>query len=452
MARISQELRDAIVNKEPIFAVAELDIGGTTYGYAGQWVASAAFGMYKAQVIQNGFGAIKQSVTLRDGTLQGTKTSVTIHDIDQTIHKLMEGEYGRSVKGSEARIKIVSPAIDADKYYTAFTGEIDSVAQSKPRVWAFSIKPKDKPVKGVIRSPIISTTDWPNAHGDAVGLRAPIVFGKHESTGTEATGMVPTHYVDTTNYVYLVSAGIIYAVNDVWADGASVAGANWDYTHTTVNGRKYSTITFTSGAYDAAVITVDCEGVTHNGWAIGGGGLLQANPAEQLKILLANWVFGEFQTAAATQVSPFYWYYLPAVDAPIDLPSFQRTAAWFDIHNITGSRVVAGGAQAGATINEWAKTFQCAVYWTNEGLIGVAPDPYILDDIYFDSPWLTEEHCIGDPKFTYSTETLKDEVQAKFLYSTADGKAFDSVRVKDTLRGWDVTESIDLNWGIASII
>ena len=54
MGRLSQELLDAIKNKDPIFAVAELDIGGTTYGYSGQWVASDSFGMYKAQVIQNG--------------------------------------------------------------------------------------------------------------------------------------------------------------------------------------------------------------------------------------------------------------------------------------------------------------------------------------------------------------------------------------------------------------
>lgn len=441
MGRLSQELIDAITNKELIFTVVELDIGGTTYGYSGQWVASNSFGMYKAQVIEGGFGDIKQAVSLELGGLQGSGTSVTIHDdTDLTLHKMMEGEYGRTMKGSDARVKIVSPAIAADKFYTAFAGEIHSVAQSQPRVWTFAIKPKDKPLRGVVRTPIISTTDWPNAHGDAVGLRVPIVFGHHLSTGTVATGMVPTLYVDTVGFRYLISAGNLKVITGVYIDGVKTAAAGvWaGGSSPSVNGRTYHWIDFISDQVDA-VITVDVDGVTDTGLA---GGTMEANPANQLKMLLVNWVFGEYQDGV----------WLADSTAPIDTDSFSRTAAFFDIHNITGSRVIAGGAQTGATINEWSKTFQCAVYWTNEGKIGVAPDPYCLDDIYFASPWLTEEHCISDPKFKYSTQLLKDEVQANFLYSTADKKPFDSVRVKDTLRGWDVAESIDLNWGIASII
>ena len=446
MSLFSSALREAI-RKGSAFFVFEWDLGGSTYRYGLNPVNSESLGHYEDRV--KNCGMIPREIGLRVGALSSLSTTVTIFDTDGTITALIEGSNAQSILGSVARIKLMAEDVDASDFWTAFTGIIDHYKMTASYEWTFTIGTKDNPLRGNINLPPITDFDFPNARDDAKDTYTQAIYGVHNDNGITA-GMVICPVVDTTNYYCLASVGWIDDVTKIYADGSTESPGvaspayNTDWVYATINGRKYTLLTLPADPGDS-LITINCKGLTTDtsGSQDGGTGVLIENPAEQIEHFLSNFVFNAWQTGD--------WYTPADSSVPISANRYALTAACLDVRSTKGSRVIIGGQTGESVVNEWCAEEQIPAFWTGDGELAAMPDDYIVDDIYFDWPWITEEHILSDISYDYNREILADEIAAKYMFSHSDGSFFRSVRVKDTRRNWDVSENLDIHWNRSSL-
>ena len=70
-----------------------------------------------------------------------------------------------------------------------------------------------------------------SAAPEAYDMVAPVLYGVHDSTGMQqGPGLVPTIYVDTVQYRYLVCAGRAKSIDYVYVDGVQT-GSGWAVDH-----------------------------------------------------------------------------------------------------------------------------------------------------------------------------------------------------------------------------
>jgi len=121
-----------------------------------------------------------------------------------------------------------------------------------------------------------------------------VLYGIHDSTGMQqGPGLVPTIYVDTVQFRYLVCAGKAKSIDYVYVDGVQT-GSGWSTSYVTVHGRIYTLIDFTTDQ-GTAEITCDANGYE----AVGdGSGAVITNPATQWAHRLSNFVLGDYMTGS----------------------------------------------------------------------------------------------------------------------------------------------------------
>jgi 8-oxo-dGTP pyrophosphatase MutT (NUDIX family) len=339
--------------------------------------------------------------------------------------------------------------VSTASYFTFYTGVIKDYRKSGPLQYAFDLTTLDEPLNGRIKTPTLSKWDFPNAEDKDRDIPIPLVLGEHDSTtvGGPVGGMIPCIRIGTTGgeITYLVSHGRVESITDVFVDGVSDGSAAANFV--LVNGRRYQTInSFTSPPAVGAVVTTDCKGITDNGRGSGNGGVAIKNPAEQLKQIMAHWVFDEIQDTAGNMAIP--------AGTPIDETAFDAAANFFDIHSVEGSRRLTGEETGISILNEWCSNHSAVPYWNHEGKLSIAINDWFVDDIYDSAgtvPTFTHGDELGEFQYVFDTEILADEVSAEFLYSSADNKFFRTLRVIDTLRGIDRKEPRKLFWSRAKI-
>jgi len=415
--------------------VFELDLKtGTTYKYSEAWAAASA-GMYEGRVVQS--GSIERSVSDSGFNLPDDSATVTIHDdVARTLEQVLMGSAVGSIAGTAARIKLASKTLASSKWFTLFSGVVSSFASPSPFLWTFSLKRDDKALKSLISIPAIQSYDWPNAPSDSLGISANVVYGKHSSTGTAVTGMVPTTYVDNSGFRYLISYGRISSLDAVYVDGVLEAAANYALTYVETNGRSWSLVDFTSDQGATADITVDCEGFETNG--DGSSGAVIVNPATQLEHLLTNFVFGTWMTGS----------WLTTASYPINETYVAEVETYLSDKGIAkGSRVIPGSRKGIDVLNEWCSQFQVASFWTYAGKLAIRVDDHTTTG-YVSAPHFRQE-ISPEPEaraVTFSSRELVDEVRTEYIYSAADGDFQKQLTVKDGSKGHNAAESISLEW------
>jgi len=294
--RMSTDLL-ADVKKRPSKTISlfELDLASTTRGYSEAW-AAASNRLYEGLVINS--GRITRGVSDSNFNLPSDSARFQIYDKDRDLEKVLMGNAVGSVSGSAARIKIASRTLAQTSWFTVFKGIISSFSSSRPRAWDITLKRDDRPLQGLANIPHIQSYDWPQAPAASLGAPAQLVYGKHDSTGTGFTGLVPTVHVSTVNHSYVVSFGIVASIDKVYVDGVEESTANWSTAiGTFINGKYWSGITFTSDQ-GTKTVTVDCEGLTDSG-------VIQ-NPATILEHFLTNFVFwrlGKYYNTAKLRIA-----------------------------------------------------------------------------------------------------------------------------------------------------
>lgn len=426
----------ADLKSRPTNAVAlfEFDLAGTTYKRAQAWAASST-GLYEGYVVDS--GQITRAVSDDSFKLPRDSARVTVQDdSSRSLEKVLRGTAAGAVSGSAARIKIGSTAQAQAKWFTVFSGVIDEFSSGKPFEWSFSLRRDDRALNELVKIPYIQAYDWPDAPDDSLGLPAQVVYGTHLSTGTAFTGMVPTIYVDDVNFRYVVSFGLIADVTAVYVDGVESAAANWTFDGSFFRRGKYwSVVTFT-GDQGSGVVTVDCQGITD-------GGVI-ANPATQLEHFLAQFSFNDW--GGNTTSASSSW--LAVSVSPIDETFFAEVETFLSDKQIAeGSRVIDATRRGIDVLNEWCNELQVASFWTYGGDLAIRADDH-TDTSYVSAPHFRPEMS-PQPEarsVSYRTSNLIDEVQTEYIWSEADGSFQKQITVKDSSKGYNTSQALQLHW------
>jgi hypothetical protein len=421
----------------------EWTFAGTTYRYSKDGVATDDY-PYPKRVASFGGPRGTLLALLAGRHLVDDSRNVTLQEKGGDITQLIAGENAEQVVGSSVLLKLIAEGVDSSDWYTFYTGEVYDYGRDGPGRWTLSLQPPyADQLRGRIKTPMIAPFDFPNADDTAENKAVPLLWGEHDSTGTGRAGLLPTLSVDTTGYKYLVSLGRIQSASgyDVWANGA-LQTVTTHYTIGNINsgGRVYRVIDFIASPTEP--ITCDMEGMTDTGL---GSGSTITNPAEQLKLLLANWVFGELGDTSG--------YGVPS-DSPVDEYSFDLVAAFLDRSGATSSRYIAGDRTGEDIVNEYLTEHNLFAYWTAEGKLALAHCDWFVDDIYDSSfPWFSfGQRGVGRTlDYRYLSNQRYDEIAAKHLYSTNDGDFLEQVRVKDPDAGLDARLDMELYWSRASL-
>ena len=442
MGLMSPELFNAIQRGDPVYPILELDIGNTTLRYGAAPVDVDTLGMYEEKLLS--WSAATSGASLTGLSLQGLNAAVEIDDQQRELDRIVTGESGRSIAGGSARAKLVSPVVAAASYFTFYAGVIKDYRKSGPKRYAVNLTTLDEPLNGRIKTPTLSKWDFPNAEDKDRDIPVPLVFGEHDAAlvGGPVGGMIPCVRIGDAagDLSYLVGHGRCDEVPAIYVDGVADGGAARD--KHVINGRQYEIVgSFTSPPAVGAVVTVDCDGITDTG---GAGGAVIKNPAEQLKQILAHWVFDEIQSPTNNMAIP--------AGTPIDITSFDAAGNFFDIHSIEGSRHLKGTETGMSMLNEFCVNFNAVPYWNHSGELAIAINDWFVDDIYDAAgslPTFTHDDELGEFQYIWDTEILADEISVEFLYSSADSKFFRTIRVVDTLRGINSKEPRQLFWSSA---
>ncbi len=445
MGLMTQAMIDALKAGKKRACIMEWTFAGTTYRYSRDGVATDEY-PYIPRVASFGGPGGTLLALLAGRKLADDTRHVTLQEKDGDITRLIAGENSEEVIGSAVVLKLIAEGVSSADWHTWYTGEVFDYGRDGPGRWTLSLQPPyADQLKGRIKTPMVAPYDFPDADDTAENKAVPLLFGEHDSTGTGRAGLLPTLSVDTVGYRYLVSLGRLQSAGgtfDVWKDG-SLQTVSTHYTITQLNagGRSYRVIDFIAGPPDEP-ITCDMEGMTDSGV---GGGVTITNPAEQLKLLLANWVFGELGDTNG--------YGVPS-DSPVDEYSFDIVAGFLDRSGATSSRYVAGDRTGESIVNEFLTEHNLFAYWTNEGKLALAHCDWFVDDIYDSSfPFfMYGQRGVGrDLEYRYLSDQRYDEIAAKHFYSTNDGDFLDQVRVKDPDAGLDSRLDMELYWSRASL-
>ncbi len=442
------DLKAAIIRNDA-FAVFEFDDPGSiTYQYSGAWADSESLGSIKGFIPENGFGRSRRAVPIRGDRLQSAKIIVIVNDMDGAIAELVSGRYSRRIRGMDARIRIVASGIEANAYYLRFVGQILKCNKIGTAKYKFELGPKAPELKTYLRVPVVTKSLWPNADVDAIEKRTPLVYGVHSSASLGSRGMLPTLYVDTVKFQYLVSHQYLGSITNVYADDA-VQASGWSEINLWVEGHRYTLVDFDSDQ-GTSVITVDAEGAAFRGDPDSYDVI--TNPATQFKAILANYVFH------AWDGTPEDWH--DESDSPIHEELLHAAEQFFNSRGVKGSLGITEPTTGLSLINLWASQFY-PVFWTSDAKIAIRPDDWYQTDKEWtaeegaalaDRIWLREdEHFVGEMLYDNSDKMLADEWSVGFLYSHADNKTLERIHVKDTLRGWNISDELELTWAESTI-
>jgi len=404
--------------------VVAISIGGVDYQYAENWAS-----VYEAGVVDQ--FEIRRSASDESFNLPQDTAQFSIRDDSaRTLEKAIMANVG-SVNDSAVNIYIASRTVTG--WFLAFTGLVDSFAQSRPRVWTFNARRDDRALRRNLKIPYFQTYDWPNAPDATIGQPAPVVYGRHSSTATKFTGMLKAYLVDSSAFVYVVSFGLIADVTAVYVDGVESAATNWTFNGSYYNRGKYWSIVTFTGDQGTSVVTVDADGITDSG-------MIQ-NPGTMLDHIMSNFVFADWGASTTMQSSAWSSSVMQAtyLSETEDYFTKKGTAA--------ASRVIDGTRTGLEILNGWCKSHQVPAFWSYFGLLATRPDDH-TDGDYITSPHFRPENMPRpeDIGIEFDAQKLTDEVQVEYILSTADGQYQKQLAVVNGSKGYNAPESLPLPW------
>lgn len=430
MGQLSANLLAALQKGGKPIRIVDLTLPTGTVRYAE--APLIASGVYADRIL--GWGPLRRGVNLRVSSLDPFETEFTLADTDQQLSKVIEGSSGHLVRNSVATIKLAAEGVASADWMTLFSGRIESYQQPGALSWTITLRPTDLPLnRESCPKTVLSKSDWPNCVADVVGQRAPIIYGKHDSTSATNAGAVPLLPVDSLLFKYLVCAGHAKAVDRVYADGVPVSG--WTASYPQVNGRQYTVVTFTASQADAA-ISADVQGYDATG---DGSGALLEDPATVLKHVLVNWIYGDWKTGA----------WLADASAPVDTTSFGTT--YFSDRGYKVSKRIARVRRGVDLVNEFLASLEARACWTWGGKIMLRVEAPAVTSVYATGPVLRMPDMVGW-NLSYPTGTLIDRVDADWLYDENADTFMQALQVRDVSLTEEAPDSLSLPWSPSFVV
>jgi len=392
--------------------------------------------LYQEKVVS--WPVIKRAVSDGD-SLESVTYSATVLDHDFEFSKLIATDGIKALRGAAVTLKLVSPNVTDANAFTLFEGKFVGFQPSGPLEYRFDFRMDDTALESVYPKIVVGGGNFPLADAGANDKPIPLVEGVHSADGVTSGGMVPTLYVNTATFEYAVCVG--YAdVPEVFVDGVEQS-SGFTITHPMINGVDYTVVDFDADQ-DTSEVTVNVEGYDADA---DGGGARFTNPAEQLKHLLVNFVFGNYKTGA----------WLLDSSAPVNTTHWTESEDFLDQIAAEGSRWIGGSQRSGLdTIREWLDNHGLKAFWTNDGKLAIRPDDPFETTLYIDDAWVRWEQAPGDPESfnqEYDDSRVVSEFSVSYIYGEADAQFFDNVLVADPSVGDMVSRELKLLWAVSRI-
>jgi hypothetical protein len=416
------------------FVVQSLSLPGATLRHAyGPGVADPSAGQYDGRILS--ISPLGRALSDTRGSMVPVEYDAEFDDTNRIFASIVDGASGHMVRESVATLTLGSPKLPSRLWFEAFRGVLGSYSLESTNRWRVTVRPSTLLLNAFFPKPFVFGPDWPNADPESLAQYGPLLYGQHDSTTTTAKGAVPLVYVDTVGFRYLVCWGRALSVDAVYADGAKQS-SGWSTVYAEVGGRLCTLVDFTSDQGTKS-ITADVRGYETIG---DGTGTLIEEPTAVIRHLIANWIYNDYKTGA--------WYSESA--APIDPASWNATAGFLSRYNSKAARRIFGNTQRRAIdiVNEFSRSWQIRLFWTNSGKIGGRLEDYSVTALYRDDQtgWMRHDRTPFEANHRPDWENVIDRVSLDHHYQEAAGKYLYALEVRDPSLPVENPDSLQLPW------
>jgi hypothetical protein len=382
--------------------------------------------------------SIRRSIVDRRNTFVNFQYSVEIIDTDFDLGRLLAGPYAPLVRGSACRCGLFST--DVPGRYTYLEGRILSPKMTTNLAYSIPVVANSLPLEDVVPRSFINKHDFPNSDPAVDAKVIPLIYGIHDSTGITNKGMIPAYRVDSINFRYLLSLGILNAVLNVYSnDVLMTEGSDYTIIFPVIGGKQLTMIQFTADQEDKRV-AADVEGYESVG---DGTGVVIDNFPDQLKHLMVNFGWGNYQMGQ----------WLPDTSAPIQVTYFQETKNFLAALGFQSSRAIIDSQRVlMGIINEGLSNFPIKGFWAKPGKFAIRPNEFRRTQIYIDDfivRWDQHQMEPGIPPFDNDDLNVLDRVDISFLYDSNSGKFQQTLVVEDPSVREGISDKLDYYWSSA---
>lgn len=355
-------------------------------------------------------------------------------------------------EGSLVEVYLAAKGVDEADWLPIFgNGRLDNWRMQERFKWTINVNYNDTFLRTLLpRTPILRA-DFPRAaSAEIYTYHVLLAYGIHDSRQVGDNGMCPTFCVDTVNGWYGPWLGWV-DVERVYVDGVNQT-SGWSEVHTTINGREYTLIDFTTPPDVDAVVTADIEG--YKDGVNGTGDLITG--ADALSHLLINFAIPEEDWKSGA------WFTVSGSD-PISsthfgvMQTFLEQLGWERVSKIIGGiDRITGETALNTFCHSFGKVGAIGSFATLDGKIALMPNDWRTTILYHSGlKWirynLQERGSQGSFSIERDRHLLADRVNVHYLPHHADGQYKWALEVRDLSIGRNLATDLELPWSHAQV-
>jgi hypothetical protein len=356
---------------------------------------------------------------------------------------------------SRVVLRIASSDLAEADWLTRFDGVLGDWDGLGTGAVTLHCKTDRRPLLGRLPKTQITKGALPGAPNTSLGIYLPCILGIHDSQNLSGAGMVEAVCISmdaTLGYRYCPTIGKAKSVPRVYLNGntktivADPPGAGQvSITYPIKGGAQLTSINFGTATIATDVVTCDIEGLTTDGTSTGP---VILNPADQMRWVLVNLVYGDWRSGA----------YLADSTAPIDSSAWALAATYMQTFRDEGSIRLGGDRdppRAGEILNNWLKGEPLIRgLWTVGSELAALPFSHLSPGAYVTSPILdTYLHAFERLDYGETEEGLVSQVSINHLYG-GDGQPNATLIIQDYY-AWvqeQVAETINMPYSSARFV
>jgi hypothetical protein len=317
------------------------------------------------------WGDLASSFPDREFRTSAPTSTIVISDLDRELSKYFTGEGDGLIEGSPIKIKLITPKLSSDYWFTHFEGVIKKWEPDGvfPNI-VFTYGPYDEPLLGNPNFGLITLARFPAANESVINQPLQAIYGSHKNVSV----------LNLFDEYGIVSVGNV-VINRTYRDGVIDTTSYEGGQQTYLNNILFTTVEI-SGFYQSNVITVDVDGINvndeylteieHGFWAPGITERVSArgnpitNPAEIIAHALSNFYYSEYSN---------FNYSIEESGLPIEKESYSEACDYFARFGIKAKIILRGNVQGYQFINSMSNKFRLALNWSRSGKL-----QFILDE------------------------------------------------------------------------
>lgn len=431
-----------------LMVLLDLEMPGSTRRYASTPVVSSSLGQYAGQIVSMG-NLHREASSISGEISYPTLGDITVEDTAGTLGLDLELS---EPSGVGVTLRLASPDVDPSGWLVLATNFVlDDWRQERAHRWTLSFTFDDQPLRSPFpRTPILRP-DFPNVADPVLyTYYVQIAYGIHDSRNAGDKGQVPAPYVDTVNGWFGPWLGWI-TIDRVYKND-TLQTSGWTTLHTTINGRLYTLIDFTTPPAVTDVVTADITGYTDG--TDGAGDLLTG--ADALKHLLVNWVYpaedwksGAWLADATAPVSVAHF---------AEMQTFLEAMGWEPVSKqFGGEKRLTGEEGLNSFCQSFGKAGSIGSLVTPDGKIAVRPNDHRTTVLYQSGTrhLRHEKNVVAAEPDEFSLQhertLLTDRINVRYLPNAVDDSYKWALEVRDLAVARGASSDLELPWSDAQV-